>query len=401
LSTGLAVDDRVSGNEPPALILGDDPINALGVARNLGRSGIEVHRLGGSRPQVLRSRYIRSTWVVPGIDDSRDEDFVHALKRVAPKLGDRAVVFPISDLHVLKVSRSAAALSESFRLLDSGRAATETLVNKRRFYESLARMDVPHPRSRFPKQNDEFEAAAAEIGYPVLLKPEISPLFARRFGRKGFVAHDRDELVRHLKTLETSGLRTMVQEIIPGGPTHMHGCAGFRTADTSLVFCYRRVREFPEGFGCGSLLTSVPSFVDQTRLLEYLDDIGYTGIFDAEFKLDPRDEIYKVIEINARSWWQNTHPSVSGLNLVKAAYDHAVGRSAPQPSYDTNTKWIHLYNDFFAARSSGLGLREWIRSLRGTRSFDIWAGDDVWPMIAYLSEIVSRKILKTLRLRRG
>jgi predicted ATP-grasp superfamily ATP-dependent carboligase len=179
----------------------------------------------------------------------------------------------------------------------------------------------------------------------------------------------------------------------------MHGCAGLRTAEAVLVFCYRRVREFPEGFGCGSLLESVPAFVGETRLLEYLDRIGYSGIFDAEFKRDPRDGVYKMIEINARSWWQNTHPSVSGLNIVMAAYDHAAGHPVASGGYRVGTKWVHLYNDYFAARAQGLGLFAWRRSLAGDTAFDIWARDDVRPMIAFVSGIAGGKLRKALRIR--
>ncbi len=260
-------------------------------------------------------------------------------------------------------------------------------------------MGVAHPATRFPRTRGEFEAAAAAIGYPVLIKPEISPLFARMFQKKGFVARDREELYRHLETLEGSGLDMMAQEIIPGGADCMHGCAGLRTADRILVFCYRRVREFPEGFGCGSLLESVPAFVGQTRLVDYLGRIGYTGIFDAEFKRDPRDGAYKMIEINARSWWQNTHPSVSGLNIVKAAYDYAAGRPVSSGGYQVGTKWVHLYNDYFAARAAGLGLLAWKRSLAGRTAFDIWARDDIRPMVAFLSDMALSKARKALGLR--
>jgi predicted ATP-grasp superfamily ATP-dependent carboligase len=219
------------------------------------------------------------------------------------------------------------------------------------------------------------------------------------FQKKGLVAHDREHLLRHLETLAPSGLDMMVQEIIPGAADCMHGCAGLRTADTVLIFCYRRVREFPAGFGSGSLLESVQPFVGETRLLEYLDRLGYTGIFDAEFKRDPRDGVYKMIEINARSWWQNTHPSVSGLNIVKAAYDHAAGRPVASAAYRVGTKWVHLYNDYFAARAQGLGLLAWRRSLAGGAAFDIWAPDDVRPMIAFLRDIARGKLRKALRIR--
>jgi len=384
---------------PPALIVGDDQVNVLGLARNLGRNGVIVHRLGAVDAPVLRSRYIRSLRVVNGIDDSPDGEFVAALERSARGAGGKPVLFPTSDLHAIRVARHAAALAGSFRLLAASLPATETLVNKRRFYESLEAMGVAHPATRFPRTRDEFEAAAAQIGYPVLIKPEISPLFARLFQKKGFVAHDREELFRHLETLEGSGLDMVAQEIIPGGADCTYGCAGLRTADSVLVFCYRRVREFPEGFGSGSLLVSVQPFVGKTRLLEYLDHLGYTGIFEAEFKCDPRDGVYKMIEINARSWWQNTHPSASGLNIVMAAYDHAAGRQVVPGGYRAGTKWVHLYNDYFAARAAGLGFLAWRRSLAGQTAFDVWARDDVRPMIAFLSAIMRSKVRKALGLR--
>jgi predicted ATP-grasp superfamily ATP-dependent carboligase len=391
--------ERDAGNGPPALIVGDDQVNVLGLARNLGREGVRVHRLGAGDAPVLRSRYIRSLQVVPGIDDSPDGAFVAAVERAARGTRSQPVLFPASDLHVIRIARNAEALAESCLLLAANLPATETLVNKRRFYESLADTGVAHPATRFPRTRDEFEAAASAISYPVLIKPEISPLFARRFQQKGFVAHSREELHRHLETLQSSGLAMMAQEIIPGGADCMHGCAGLRTADRLLVFCYRRVREFPEGFGSGSLLESVPPFVAETRLVEYLGQLGYTGIFDAEFKRDPRDGVYKMIEINARSWWQNTHPSISGLNIVKAAYDYAAGRPVSSGSYQVGTKWVHLYNDYFAARAAGLGLLAWKRSLRGRTAFDVWARDDRRPMLAFLLGIARGRAQKALGFR--
>jgi predicted ATP-grasp superfamily ATP-dependent carboligase len=384
---------------PPALILGDDPVNTLGVARNLGRNGVTVYRLGETESGVLGSRFIRSTWVISDIGDCSNARFVEHLERIAKDIGAKPVLFPITDIHVLRVASNAAVLSDNFLLLASDLATTETLVNKRLFFESLVKCGVPHPATRYPRGHSHFERAAADIGYPVLLKPEISPLFAKKYKRKGFVAHDEKELFFHLRTLASSGIDVMVQEIIPGDATCMHGCAGLRTAADSIAFCYRRVREFPPGFGCGSLLKSIPSIVDETRVLEYLEGIGYTGIFDAEFKLDPRDGVYKVIEINARSWWQNLHPTISGLNVIQAAYEYALGRPVERQDYRLNTKWIHLYNDYFAAQDAGLGLLAWLRTIRGERAFDILASDDVKPMISYMSGIFLGKLTKMFGIR--
>jgi len=375
-----------------ALILGDDPVNALGVARNLGRVGVRVSRLGATDSGIFHSRYIKSTVVVPDIDHCSDVEYVNALKSAVLDVDCKLVLFPLSDLHVLKVARNASTLADRFLPITSSLSTCETLVNKRQFYKSLAGIGIPHPATCFPGSPEEFETSAERIGYPVFLKPEISPLFSQKFHCKGFVARDREELLRHLKTIEGSGLAVVMQEIIPGSANCLHGCAGLRTESESLLFCYRRLREFPAGFGTGSLQESIPLFVGRTRLLEYLEHIGYTGIFEAEFKLDPRDNVYKLIEINARAWWQTTHATVSGLNVVTAAYDHATGIPVNAQTYRVGTKWVHLYNDFFAARESGLGFLGWLRSLQGEKVFDIWAADDLRPMLSFISKLAVSKL---------
>jgi D-aspartate ligase len=387
-------------HRPSALLIGDDPVNALGVARNLGRESIEVHRLGGSESRLFRSRYIHSSSIFLALEDCPDREYVVAIERACPEEGP-VVIFPLTDLHVLRVSRNMNKLEGRFRFPGCRPETAEILVNKRRFCQSLVELGIPHPRTAWAATRPEYESEAQSIGYPVFLKPEISPLFSRRFNTKGFVANDRFELARHVQRIQASGLPVVMQEIIPGGAECLHGCAGFRTETQTLLFCYRRVREFPGGFGTSSFQESVAPFVGQTRLLEYLKHIGYTGIFEAEFKLDPRDGILKMIEINARAWWQTTHPTISGLNIIKAAYDYALGGSIQPGPYKVGTKWIHLYNDYFASKAAGVGLVKWIRSFRGETAYDLWSNDDMTPMIAFLTGLVRRKLSNTFLNRAG
>jgi len=348
-----------------------------------------VHRLGSVHERLLLSRYIRSHHVVPDLDTLDDEGYVRVLADVGRKIGSSAVLFPITDLHVLRVSRLRPRLEAEFKVTTTDAAGAETLVNKRLFFQALAARGVDHPDTRFPESPEEFEAAAKEIGYPIYLKPEISPLFNQAFQTKGLVAKDPEELRAHAGQVFRSGLKVMLQEIIPGDATAMHGCAGYRRGREVVWVCYRRVREFPAGFGCGSMLETCPSFVHQTRLLEFLESINYQGLFDAEFKLDPRRGTYCLIEINARSWWQNLLPTESGINLIELAYLDATGlgrnRPLPAPDYAIGVKWIHLYNDFYAARESGMGIGTWVRSLSGKKVFAFFAFDDPFPKIVKLS----------------
>ena len=381
---------------PPALILGDDPVNGLGVARNLGRLGITVHRLGAHREPLLRSRYIRTQRIVPDLDTIEDDVYAMILEDAGARLGDNVVLFPITDLHVLRLCRLEGRLSRRFRLTTPPLRSAEALVNKRRFYEAAAAFGVDHPVTRYPITPDEYEAAAEEIGYPVYLKPEISPLYQRKFRRKGFVAQNREELRTGAAELIESGLLAVLQEIVPGDAAQMHGCAGYRREGESVWVCYRRVREFPQGFGSGSRLATVPSFAEKTRLIEFLDYVGHRGLFDAEFKLDPRRGTYRLIEINTRSWWQNALPTRSGINMIALAYEDAAfpqsRRPLPDQKYEAGVHWVHGYNDYVAAREGGVGLASWLRSVGPANEFAFFAADDPLPGTIQLSGIAWRML---------
>jgi len=388
----------------PAVILGDDPINGLGVARNLGRRGVRAYRIGAESDKLFESKYIYLNKIVPDINFCAKDDYITILNELSRLIGEKPVLFPISDLHVLKVAQYYDELEDNYYLISSNLKSTETLVNKRKFYQSLQEFDVPHPVTFFPQNLSDYIRAAEQIGYPVYIKPEISQLFSMTYNKKGFVSRNRRELAENVGRIDSSGLQCIIQEIIPGDAGYMCGCAGYKHDRKLYSFCYQRVREFPPGFGNGSLLISIPSFLGETKLGEYLEQIGYSGIFDAEFKYDHRDGKYKLVEINARSWWQNAHPTRSGINIIELAYKHAIGSLQDHEEdlnrYKYGVKWIYLYHDFYAARKLKMNVFSWLLSLRGERSFAIWAPDDPYPMMVFVSSIFYNKLLRLLKIRR-
>jgi predicted ATP-grasp superfamily ATP-dependent carboligase len=70
------------------------------------------------------------------------------------------------------------------------------------------------------------------------------------------------------------------------------------------------------------------------QLITYLQRIGYRGLFGEEFKLDPRDGVFKLLEINARSLGGNYFTTQCGINDVFIAYRDAIGEEvAPATHY--------------------------------------------------------------------
>ena len=102
---------------------------------------------------------------------------------------------------------------------------------------------------------------------------------------------------------------------------------------------------------------------------------------ESEFKLDPRDNEFKLIEINARSWWQNYLPTKCGLNIILKAYLDAIGEEVEySEEYITGIKWINFFNDIRSSISSLDILRkDWINSYKNVRDWALFDIHDPLP----------------------
>lgn len=391
--------------ENPAIILGGSSVTSLGICRNLGENGVSVICVDNRRNETAFSRFCAEFFAIPGIENSP-----RALKSFFGELDKRvessAVLFPASDLFCLNLASIVDEISGKYVFLAS-RQSVETLVNKEKFYLSLMRVDLPHPETHFPLDEDLNEIER-NLDYPVLVKPAVTQTFVE-FNVKSFVAKDRSELEKYLRLTSEHGISVMVQQIIQGPPTNVYGIAGYvdRKSEPKGVFAYRRIRDWPHGFGCNSLIESIPvSAVKSIKeiTLNYLGNLKYSGLFEAEFKKDSRDDDFKLIEINSRSWWQNRFATVCGLNLVLMAYLDTIGEGIPyKETYRTGVRWIHTWNDFRSAmtlfQSGDMSFPEWLSSHKGIVDHAYFAANDPLPCISnpfFVTPIYFRELLRKL-----
>ena len=122
----------------------------------------------------------------------------------------------------------------------------------------------------------------------------------------------------------------------------------------------------------------------QGALIRYLKGIGYCGVMDAEFKRDIRDNQFKVLEINARSWWQNSFPTKCGQNIILKAYLEAIGHKIrPSEEYIVGKKWVDALGDLRSSIQNGEIMRsKWFKSLSGIRDFAFFDISDPLPFLS-------------------
>ena len=386
----------------------------LGLVRALGREGVRVFALD-PHPHALgmNSRYCTPV-VTPDIkqDEARYLDFLLDFGR---RLTEKAVLYPTGDPTVVLLSREREALSQYYHFVMPDHATVLKLLTKDGLDAVAREHDIPAPRTIIPADRAGVEAAAREVQFPVLLKPAESHAWKAKaivdligVGTKVIPCATRDELLAQYDRIAALDPAVIVQEMIPGEDERLVYCCFYigRAGDPLGAFAGRKRRVLPPGLGSASFAESMddPALTDVT--LRLLRAVNYRGLGGVEFKLDPRDNTYKLIEFNARFGLWDALGARCGVNLAHIAWRDAQGLPVePRLGCRTGVKWVSMQRDLSAfrlyRRQGKLTTWRWLRSLAGEKMWAVLAWDDLKPFLSSAPAYVWRLLAPRLGLRGG
>jgi len=389
-------------DEPIAFIL-NVSATSVGDVRSLGRRCIPVIGFDPDPRSIgLFSRYCKGI-ICPDPQD-KEKKYVDFLLALGEQLNTKGVLIPAADVDVLAISKHRDELEKYYMFPMAKFDVVEMLADKRKFYKMLEKLDMPHPKTYFPNDISEAKQISKEITYPYIIKPIFSTDFSKEFHIKVFKVNSAEELVKAYDKAISNGYEVVIQEVIPGSDTNMHLVSAYfnRASEPLGIFTFRRIRQYPHGFGNGALCVSVwiPEIAELCT--SFLKKIKYHGIIDAELKRDPRDNKFKFIEINPRTGWQNRLAARCGVDLPYIAYMDAIGENVEKAiSKKEGVKWLYMFYDIrssFESMSKGeLSIIEWINSLRGEKEYAIFAWDDPIPFFVSLFNLSSAVLRYLLR----
>jgi D-aspartate ligase len=369
----------------PAIVLSGYTA-ALGVARSLATMGVPVVLVCyGDHDFAGRSRLIQECLRAPH-PEKEENEFVQFLVECGIRYPG-AVLFPALDDSLIAVSRHKARLQQYFRIACTDWDVTQQYIDKQATYALAERCGVPAPRTVNPSTIEEARSAAREIGLPCLVKPCQSHLFTVRFGRKMV----RAETLRHVEVAYTeaagAGLKVMLQEAIPGDDSAVVNYNSYISRGSALVeFTAPHVRNGPPSFGQPRVVVSrkVPEVIEPGRRM--LQALGFEGYACTEFKRDPRDGKYKVLDVNGRHNLSTLLAVRCGINFPWLHYQHLSEGIQPQPmEFREGVYWIDLVRDIgFSAlylvreRHSPIA---YVRPYLNPHVFAIWDRKDVSPFL--------------------
>jgi carbamoyl-phosphate synthase large subunit len=241
----------------------------------------------------------------------------------------------------------AAALAEAgIPILGTSPDAIDLAEDRRRFQELINRIKLRQPASGTATTVEDAERIAAEIGYPVLLRPSYV-----LGGRAMRIVHDRDALQDYMRTaVKVSGSNPVLIDSYLRDATEVDVDA---VADRDGAVHIAGVMEHIEeaGIHSGDSACSLPPHSLTKRIVDELERqtkelaraLDVVGLMNVQFAVKD-DEIY-VLEVNPRA--SRTVPFVAkatGLPVAQLAARVMAGEKLPAllQQYAPRAKGQHI-----------------------------------------------------------
>jgi D-aspartate ligase len=367
-----------------AVVLGGD-YQGLGIVRSLGRHGIPSFIVDDEHSIARFSRYAGRATRVRDLKDERAT--VDGLLQIGRKFNlDGWLLYPTRDELVATISRNREELGSIFRVPTTTWESVRWAWDKRNTYQMAEQLGIPIPWTRYPQSIDELSEFDA-LEPPFAIKPAIKEHFIYATRVKAWCANSHAELremYQNARDLVGPG-EVMVQELIPGGGSQQFSyCAFFREGKAVGSMVARRRRQHPLQFGRASTFVET---IDNPQLEKtserFLKAINYYGLVEVEYKLDPRDLQYKLLDVNARTWGYHSLGASAGVDFCHMLHDDQMGLPVTVRRAQAGVGWVRMTTDiptvvleFFAGQLSPM---DYLRSLRMCRTEAVYSGDDPVP----------------------
>lgn len=367
------------------VIGGEHP--GLGVVRSLGRKGIPICVIDDQHSISRFSRYVRH---VVRVDDLRDERrTVENVMDVGRRYAlEGWVLFPTRDETVAAFSRYRTELASFFRVTTPEWNTVRWAWHKKNTYELAQQLGIPAPRTFNVQSEEELSALTGRL--PLAIKPAIKENFFYATGAKAWRAGTPEQLKQLFrKAAQQIPLEEiLIQEIIPGdGQTQYSYCAFFRDGRAENTLMAKRLRQHPNEFGRAATYVETVEMPDIEELsLRFLKAINYYGLVELEFKRDPRDGQFKLLDVNARTWGFHSLGWAAGVDFPYVLYADQVGECTESSHARPGVGWLRLITDLPTVTSGlvrgNVKLEDYWRSLRRTKIESVFSVKDLGPSLA-------------------
>ncbi len=358
----------------PGVIIIEGHVQGLANLRLLAEEGIPAIVVDKNDCIARHSKYCQAFYRCP---DFIEDDFAEFLMQLAVSQNLYGwLLLPSNDHAVYTLARHQRQLQTVFKMLTPQLPVFETIYDKSRLLELAKLLGIPMPQTAY---FTSLQPGSIDLRFPVITKGKRGLTFYKKVGKKAILAADESQLRQRLNSLaELIALdETFTQEVIPfDGSNKTISFTSFCVDGEIKTFWMGvKLREHPLQFGTATFCESVyqqECFFYSNKLLQTLH---YTGVSEIEYLRDPRDGLFKLIEINARTWLWVGLAAACGVNYPLFIYKHVNGLPNDFPtSYQVDIRWRNFWTDTIfsslAIFKGNLRIQDYLQSVRGDGLID-------------------------------
>lgn len=372
------------------ILLCGDNFNSLGLVRSIGEMGCGVNVIvfGGKPHLVNRSRYMISCDVVSTLEEG--------YSLLLEKYGNEPLkpfLYCGSDNVIKILDENRDALMDKFYFFHGQyQGAITNAMDK---YEILC-IARKNGLNILDSTRTNKGVVPGGLTYPIITKA-ISPA---QFAWKNdmIICSNEEELknaYRHIVSEEVLIQKYLEKknELVFNGVSYNNG------NDVVILYCHQYLRMLADGYGGYLRFTPAQQYSELYEKIKLiLREVGYNGIFEAEFLVGHNDELY-FLEINFRNAAFNYAHTYGGVNLpylwATATLDQKLdmSRIMLKEQFDFLAESDDYRNEVI---KGGKTFCQWWGSFHNVDCYSIWNPKDIKPGVLWWS----LKFLQALKIRK-
>lgn len=370
--------------------------NSLAIVRSLSKKGHNVYCAGNQKiNKCFLSKHCKKKFVYHNPNENKNM-FINDLLNII-KNYDIDILLPVSVDTTVAISYFKKRFEKHTIIPISDYDILIKAHNKESMLKIAEECHVSIPKTCCPSSQEELIEIADTMQYPVVIKPRKSSA-----SRGVQYAQSKKELIKKYslsnKKNETFDFtHPLIQEYIPG---EIHDvCLLCDNGKTIAGLTQRRIWTYPVNGG-GGVINQTTQEPELMRLATVLTkELKWNGVTQVEFKIDSRNNMPKLMEVNPKFWGTLELSIAAGISfpdlLCKLALKEEM-KELFEYQKNLNFIWVNagLFSNFIQSENLLQTIKEF-RKIRKDKHVTNLSIDDALPHLFIFYELyksITRKL---------
>jgi predicted ATP-grasp superfamily ATP-dependent carboligase len=348
---------------------------------------------------IYKSRFIRNTHqITPSNVD--DRKYIEDIKHICLE-NHYDLALPFGNDSYYAFVKHGEELKGLVNFLVPGAEAFSIAHDKSKTTAFCNSIGIQVPQTYEIADDSDLEHIANQVRFPVVIKAKSGTgvNFGLRYANnKEEFRQKYYEIASQQSATDSTNYTPFVQEYIPG---FIHdACTLTVNGEVTTILTQVRRVMYPIYGGVGAInyTTHDPKLTELAQKL--LEALQWNGPAQIEFKYDPRDRTYKLIEINPKLWGTMALSIKAGVSFPRLIRDVLLGKKVTRQPYPANVQYIFLFPQAASAYlqiRKLVGIKDWKPKHPFAKTyFDFELSDpmpDIFRFFYTMSRIIRKKMV--------